>query len=267
MTPPDRVASVATAASPDAPWRAPAATATVDLVVPAYNEARIIEPSLATIHAHIAREDGYRWQIVVVDNGSTDGTPDVAERAADELGTITVLRLADKGRGGALRAAWSQSDADVVAYMDADLSTDLLALGPLVDAIVVGGADVAIGSRLTPGAQLVRRPGRDVLSRGYNLLLRLVLGARFRDAQCGFKALSAPAARALLPLVEDDGWFFDTELLVAAQRSGLTIAEVPVRWTDDADSRVEIVSTVLSDLRGVGRVFWRRPRVVMGVDR
>jgi glycosyltransferase involved in cell wall biosynthesis len=269
MTPPDHVASVATAAAPGLPRSAfaPAVPAVVDLVVPTYNEARIIEASLAALDAHIAGEDGYRWRIVVVDNGSTDGTAAVAERVAGELGSITVVRLPRKGRGGALRAAWSSSDADVVAYMDADLSTDLAALGPLVDAVVVQGADVAIGSRLVPGAQLVRRTGRDVLSRVYNLLLRGVLQARFRDAQCGFKALSVSAARSLLPLVEDDGWFFDTELLVAAQRSGLTIVELPVHWTDDTDSRVEVLPTVLSDLRGVWRVWWHRPRVARREDR
>ena len=237
----------------------------VEIVVPVYNEARIIERSLAAVHEHLTGQGRYRWRIVVVDNGSTDGTAAAAERAAHALGSTTLVRLAHKGRGGALRAAWSTSDADIVAYMDADLSTDLAGLVPLVDAVATGRADVAIGSRLAPGAQLVRRPGRDLLSRGYNVLLRLVLRARFRDAECGFKALNASVARALLPLVEDDGWFFDTELLVVAQRSGLAVVEVPVRWTDDSDSRVAVLATVVADLRGVWRLFWHR-RLLAGEE-
>ena len=239
-------------------------TVSVDLVVPVHNEAHVVGSTVGVLHAFAGEHLPYDWRITVVDNASTDGTRRVVEAVAHALDRVGLARLEWKGRGGALRHAWSTSPADVLVYMDADLSTGLEALLPLVDAIVVDGADVAIGSRLVSGAQLERRRTRDVLSRGYNRMLRTVLRTNFRDAQCGFKAVRADVARALLPLVLDDGWFFDTELLVTAQRSGLVIVELPVRRIDDSDSRVEIVPTVLADLRGVGRLLWRQPRLPAG---
>ncbi|HET6908610.1 MAG TPA: GtrA family protein, partial [Mycobacteriales bacterium] len=166
-----------------------------------------------------------------------------------------VLQLPEKGRGRALRAAWASSDARVVAYMDVDLSTDLAALAPLVAPLLSGHSDIAIGTRLTRGAHVVRGPKRELISRTYNLILHTVLRTRFSDAQCGFKAIRTDRARELLPLVVDEKWFFDTELLVLAERRGLRIHEVPVDWTDDPDSRVDIVSTAVDDLRGVARMF------------
>jgi len=165
-----------------------------------------------------------------------------------------VLHLDAQGRGLALRTAWSRSEADVVAYMDVDLSTDLNALLPLLAPLLSGHSDVAIGTRLARGARVIRGPRREIISRGYNLLLHAALGTGFSDAQCGFKALRADAARALLPLTGDSGWFFDTELLVLAERAGLRIHEVPVDWIDDPDSRVRIISTALADLRGIIRL-------------
>src|SRR5439155_19696948 len=162
-----------------------------------------------------------------------------------------------KGRGRALRAAWSASRATVVAYMDVDLSTDLGALLPLVAPLLSGHSDVAIGTRLASGARVVRGPKRELISRSYNLILRTTLRANFSDAQCGFKAMRADVARALLPLVEDEGWFFDTELLVLTEHNGLRIHEVPVDWVDDPVSRVDIVSTAADDLRGVWRLLRR----------
>lgn len=230
----------------------------VDIVVPALNEAHVLGRTLPLLHAFLEERCAPDWRIVVVDNGSTDDTAAVAEQVAETHHAIQVRRLDRKGRGGALRAAWTGSEADVVAYMDADLSTGLDALPALIDRIVEGGADVAIGSRLVPGSRVDRGLLRDVLSRGYNGLLRAVLRVSFRDAQCGFKAVRADVARGLLPLVDDDGWFFDTELLVIAERSGLRIVEVPVDWVDDSDSRVRILPTVLSDLRGVVRLLAQR---------
>jgi hypothetical protein len=167
---------------------------------------------------------------------------------------VRTLYLADKGRGRALRAAWSVTDADVVAYTDVDLSTSLEALLPLVAPLLSGHSDLAIGSRLATGARVVRGAKRELISRTYNLLLRVALKNSFSDAQCGFKAIRTDTARRLLPFVDDQSWFFDTELLVLAERSGLRIYEVPVDWVDDPDSRVNIVSTVAADLRGVARL-------------
>ena len=167
---------------------------------------------------------------------------------------MRVVHLPDKGRGRALRTVWLVSDAQVLAYLDVDLSTDLSALLPLVAPLVSGHSHLAIGTRLSRTSRVVRGPKREVISRCYNLLLRGTLAARFSDAQCGFKAIRADAARELLPLVEDTGWFFDTELLVLAERAGLRIHEVPVDWVDDPDSRVDIVATAIADLRGVARL-------------
>jgi putative flippase GtrA len=193
-------------------------------------------------------------RITIADNASTDSTWSLAQRLAAELPGVRAVHLAEKGRGGALRAVWSTSEAPVLAYMDVDLSTDLSALLPLVAPLLSGHSDLAIGSRISRHARVVRGPKRELLSRGYNLILHSVLTTRFSDAQCGFKAVRADRARQLLPHVKDNGWFFDTELLVLAERSGLRIHEVPVDWVDDPDSRVDVVTTAVADLKGVARL-------------
>ena len=240
-----------------APPALPAAR--IDIVVPVHNEEAALQDSIRRLHAFLSHELPYAWRIVIADNASTDATPAMARALAFELDHVAVRHLDAKGRGRALRAAWSDSDADVLCYMDVDLSTDLRALLPLVAPLVCGHSEVAIGSRLAPGARIVRGPKREVISRCYNGLLRHVLRARFSDAQCGFKAIRADAARTLLPQIQDQGWFFDTELLVLAQRRGLRIHEVAVDWIDDPDSRVDIVATALTDLRGVLRLLFASP--------
>jgi putative flippase GtrA len=179
----------------------------------------------------------------------------LAQALAEDLEGVEFLYLNRKGRGRALREVWSHSEADVVCYMDVDLSTDLRALLPLIAPLVSGHSDLAIGTRLAPGARVVRGRKRELISRAYNRLLHAAFSARFTDAQCGFKALRGDVARELLLEVEDDGWFFDTELLVLAQRRGLRIHEVPVDWVDDPDSRVDIARTALEDLRGIARLL------------
>ena len=226
----------------------------LDIVIPVYNEERDLPGSVRRLHEFLAAEVPYPARITVADNASTDGTLEVARRLADELPDVDVIHLENKGRGGALRAAWTTSPANVVAYMDVDLSTDLTALMPLVAPLISGHSDVAIGSRLSPSSRVVRGPKREFVSRSYNLILRGALGAKFSDAQCGFKAMRADVARQLLPLVADTGWFFDTEVLVIAERAGLRIHEVPVDWIDDPDSRVDIVATAIEDLKGCWRV-------------
>jgi putative flippase GtrA len=226
----------------------------LDIVIPVYNEERDLPGSVRRLHEFLATEVPYTARITVADNASTDGTLEVARRLADELSDVEVLHLPSKGRGGALRTAWTTSTANVVAYMDVDLSTDLTALMPLVAPLISGHSDVAIGSRLSASSRVVRGPKREFISRSYNLILRSALGARFSDAQCGFKAMRSEVARQLLPLVADTGWFFDTELLVIAERAGLRIHEVPVDWIDDPDSRVDVVATAIADLKGCWRV-------------
>ncbi|MFL5846624.1 MAG: glycosyltransferase [Solirubrobacteraceae bacterium] len=227
----------------------------IDIVVPVYNEEAVLERSVGRLHRFLSEGFPFSWRIVLADNASTDGTPLVARRLARELPGVVSLRLEAKGRGRALRAAWSGSTARAVCYMDVDLSTDLRALLPLVAPLLSGHSDVAIGTRLAPGSRVVRGPKRELISRGYNRILRTALRARFTDAQCGFKAVSAGALAALLPDIEDQGWFFDTELLVLAQRRGMRIHEVPVDWVDDPDSRVAIVRTAVTDLQGVARLM------------
>ncbi len=237
------------------PTRRPTRALDVEIVVPVFNEEAALERSVRCLHRFLTDEFPFSWRIVVADNASTDATPVIAASLAASLPGVSVLRLERKGRGRALRAAWSTSEAEVVAYMDVDLSTDLRALLPLVAPLMSGHSDLAIGSRLARGARVVRGPKREVISRGYNHILHTVLRARFSDAQCGFKAARTVALGVgLLDDVRDDGWFFDTELLVLAQRRGLRIHEVPVDWVDDPDSRVRIVRTAIEDLRGVTRL-------------
>jgi putative flippase GtrA len=226
----------------------------LDVVVPVHNEENDLEGCIRRLHDQLAGTFPYRFRITVADNASTDRTLEIALRLAAELAEVAVVHVAEKGRGRALHTVWSTSDAPVLAYMDVDLSTDLAALAPLVAPLLSGHSDLAIGSRLARGARVVRGPKRELLSRGYNLLLRGTLATRFTDAQCGFKAIRADVAARLLPHVTDTGWFFDTELLVLAERTGLRIHEVPVDWVDDPDSRVDIVATALADLRGIVRL-------------
>ena len=227
----------------------------LEVVIPVHDE-EVALPRAVTALTEYLDTLPWTWRITIADNASTDGTPLVARRLARADGRVRVVRLEEKGRGRALKRVWESSDADVLLYMDVDLSTDLNALMPLVAPIVSGHSDLAIGTRLTRGSRVVRGPRRELISRVYNTILRRTLRTRFTDAQCGFKAIRRDVARVLLPMVEDDTWFFDTELLVLAERSGLRIHEVPVDWVDDPDSRVDVVRTAIDDLRGIRRLGW-----------
>jgi len=232
---------------------APPATV-VDIVLPVYNEEADLARNVLRLHEYLECQSAFAFRITIADNASSDDTWAVAQRLAESVPRVTALHLDEKGRGRALKAAWSRSDAAVLVYMDIDLSTDLAAVLPLVAPLVSGHSDLAIGTRLSRSSLVQRGPKREFISRSYNRITRLALRSRFSDAQCGFKAISAESARALLPWIEDDGWFFDTELLVVAERAGLRIHEVPVDWTDDPDSRVDIVPTAVADLKGIARL-------------
>jgi glycosyltransferase involved in cell wall biosynthesis len=227
----------------------------LDIVVPVYNEQSILADSVHRLHRHLREDFPFSARITIADNASIDDTAQIATELAAELSDVRVVRVPEKGRGRALHAVWSTSDAPVLVYMDVDLSTDLAALAPLVAPLASGHSDLAIGTRLGRGSRIVRGAKREVISRCYNLILKSALAARFSDAQCGFKAIRADVAERLLPHVTDTGWFFDTELLVLAERSGLRIHEVPVDWVDDLDSRVDIVATAAADLKGIGRLL------------
>ncbi|GGG23466.1 putative glycosyltransferase [Rhodococcoides trifolii] len=230
------------------------AVATLEVVIPVYNEERDLETCIRRLHFFLTTTVPYASRITIADNASTDSTLEVARRLEAEIDGVRVRHLGEKGRGRALKAVWLESEADVVAYMDVDLSTDLNGLMPLVAPLVSGHSDLAIGSRLAKQSRVVRGAKREFISRSYNLILRTSLRAKFSDAQCGFKAIRTDVARELLPLVQDNGWFFDTELLVLAEKVGLRIHEVPVDWVDDPNSSVHIVDTAVQDLKGCWRV-------------
>jgi putative flippase GtrA len=227
----------------------------LDIVVPVHNEQASLEPSIRRLHSYLTDAMPLTWRITIADSGSKDSTWSLACGLARQLTGIRLLRIDQNGRGRALRAAWQSSDATVLAYMDVDLSTDLAALLPLVAPLLTGHSDLAIGTRLARSSRVVRGPKRETISRCYNAILRTTLRAGFSDAQCGFKAIRGERARVLLPKVQDEAWFFDTELLVLAERSGLRIHEVPVDWVDDPHSTVDIAATAIADLHGVARLM------------
>lgn len=214
----------------------------------------MLEDSITTIREFLRNKFPFPARIVIADNGSTDGTGELAGRLAARFDDVRCLHIDRPGRGRALRRAWAQSDADIMAYTDVDISTDLAALEKLCRGIWEEGHDLATGSRLLRNSQVERGIRREVISRIYNLLVRWSVGVHFSDAQCGFKAVSREVARDLVPRVEDDSWFFDTELLVLAEKLGYRIKDVPVRWTDDQDSRVRVLRTAVDDIRGLRRV-------------
>jgi glycosyltransferase involved in cell wall biosynthesis len=228
---------------------------TVDIVIPVLNEQVALRPSVETLRAFLMDHCPYAWRIVIADNASTDRTPEIcAELKQCYPGQVDFVRLEQKGRGRALRAAWSQSTADVVCYMDVDLSTNLRALPPLLAALIHSDYDLATGSRLMHGAIVTRQWRRELISRAYNTMIRLLFWHRFRDAQCGFKGATRRAVEDLLPQVKDQAWFFDTELLLKGERQGYRIFELPVEWIEDLDTRVKIVDTAWKDIKGLVRV-------------
>ena len=236
--------------------------ATVDIVIPVLNEESALPVCLEKLYAFVEQHPGRDWSVIVADNGSTDGTTEIASELTRQYKNLSVTRLDRRGRGRALKKAWSESGADVRVYMDVDLSTDLKALPPLVSAIADEGYDIAIGSRLAKGSEVVDRTlKREITSRGYNVLIHVFFPfPGFRDAQCGFKAVSRKTADNLIPLIRDNAWFFDTELLLLAGKSGYRIKEIPVHWEDDPDTRVKIVSTAWEDVKGLLRLrFKGRP--------
>ena len=237
--------------------------ARVDVVLPVYNEEHVLERSVRTLHLFLGENLPHQWRIIIADNGSRDRTFAIGERLGQELGQIEAWHIPEAGRGRALTRAWLDSEADVLAYMDIDLSTDLEAFPRLVSAVAEQGYDIAAGTRLGPGTETTRSLKRETLSRGFVLLINVLFGTRLRDTQCGFKAIRRECAQKLLPFVKDTGWFWDTELLLLAAKGGWRVTFVPVRWVEDTDSRVKVVSTVWRDLKGLARMRrfdWSRAR-------
>jgi glycosyltransferase involved in cell wall biosynthesis len=231
----------------------------VDVVIPCYNEVTVLRGSVERTLKLFDANPQYAWRVVVADNGSNDGTGKLAQELEAQDARVHAHLLTIKGRGIALREAWTMSTADVVSYMDVDLSTDIEHLPKLISMIVDGGCDVAIGSRLARGSRTDRQLKREITSRGYVLMIRATFPRlRITDAQCGFKALSRKAVESVVPKIENTMWFFDTEMLILAQQAGLRICELPVRWVEDRDSKVNIVKTAAEDVRGLVRMRFRR---------
>jgi len=227
----------------------------VNIVIPVLNEEKALPKCVVSLRQFLGEYLPYEFRIVIADNGSTDQTPDIAEELSQEHSDVSWTRLEIRGRGRALRKSWLESDADILTYMDVDLSTGLDAFPALVRAIVDEGYDLAIGSRLMRGSVVKKRSfKREVTSRTYNLIIKAMFLTRFSDAQCGFKAISRNAAQFLVPKVEDQGWFFDSELLILAEKGGFCIKDVPVEWVDDPDSRVRVIKTATDDLKGLLRL-------------
>jgi len=226
----------------------------VDIVIPVLNEEKGLPQSMMILsqflHDNLSRNP---WRIVIADNGSTDNTGSVSEMLAQKYPGISYVYIPQRGRGRALRTAWLESDADIVSYMDVDLSTNLNSFPRLIQAIEEG-YDIAIGSRLSARAKVRRSLKREVISRSYNMMIKSLFFVSFSDAQCGFKAVSRNAAQALVPLVENNNWFFDTELLIIAAKRGFRIREIPVDWVEDPDSRVKVLRTAWEDFKGLMRL-------------
>ena len=235
--------------------------ATVDIVIPVFNEEQALPRSIVILADFLKTNLRNPWQIVIADNASTDKTQSVSEMLCERYAGVNYVHIPRKGRGRALRAAWLDSTADIVSYMDVDLSTDLSHFPQLIESLQQG-YHVAVGSRLSKGSRVTRSLKREAVSRGYNLLIKSMFFTPFRDAQCGFKALTRQAARAIVPHVKNDNWFFDTELLIVAAKRGYRIKQVPVKWDDDPNSTVNIAGTAAEDLKGLLRLrFGGIPRI------
>ncbi|MFZ2025233.1 MAG: glycosyltransferase [Microgenomates group bacterium] len=232
----------------------------LDIVIPVYNEEEELEAHTETLitflHSYLP---DFTWTITIADNASTDKTPVISKMLAKNHVFVHTLRLEQKGRGRAVKKAWMETNADVHCYMDVDLSTDLKHLPPLVRSLQ-RGYDIAIGTR---NARASRVYGRSVLrtftSKMYIAIIKMLFFVKFGDAQCGFKAITDESAKMLLPHVVDNAWFFDSELLILAEKLGYRIYEEPVTWIDNPGSTVRVIKTATGDLDGLKRLFTTRP--------
>lgn len=234
----------------------------VDIAIPVYNEEKQLRKSIAKLRTFVADKQlaNYKINIIIVNNASVDSTVPIGKSLAKQYRNVQFLSLRKRGRGRALIACWRQSKADVLAYMDADLSADLSFLKHLIDAVAKKGADIAIGSRLAKGAKVSGRTFvRELMSRGYNLLIRILFRVSFRDAQCGFKAVSRQAFQRFASLIKNRNWFFDSEMLIIASKAGFLIEEIPIFWRDDPGSTVKVAKTAKEDLLGLLRLTRTKP--------
>ncbi|HJN59260.1 MAG: glycosyltransferase [Dehalococcoidia bacterium] len=228
---------------------------TLDIVFPVFNESKILKKSVETLHTFLSNRISIDWKIVIAENGSTDETLKIARFLSNNYSNVIVRSYEEPGRGRAVKDSWLLSNADLVSYMDVDLSTDLEALIVSLEHMNSDDFDILIGSRLLKDSKVYGRSfKRDFISKTYSLIFRIILGTKFKDAQCGFKIAKRESILDVLKNVKDNGWFFDTELLYKSEKSGLSIKEIPVIWRDDRDSKVKILSTIIKDLIGLLRI-------------
>jgi len=231
--------------------------ATLSVVLPAYNEVNRLEVAVAKI-SQALKEDEYPYEIIIAEDGSTDGTAEKAEELAQKNSCVKHIHREKRlGRGTALSNAFRQCNGEVFVYMDLDLSTDLKSLKPLVDAIIIEGYDFSTGSRMLPESRVERTLGRSISSKSYNFLVRHMLDSKVKDHQCGFKALRKEAVLSLLNEVEATHWFWDTEILVRAHRHGFKIKEIPVNWTSGEDTKVNLAKDSWSMFWEVTSLWWK----------
>jgi glycosyltransferase involved in cell wall biosynthesis len=233
----------------------------VEITIPVYNEEKELEKHIAILYGFCDKNlKSYDWHITIADNASTDKTSLIASALQKKFPQVSNFRLEQKGRGRAVKKAWIQSGRDLCVYMDLDLSTDLIHLPKLLSALQ-NGYDIAIGSRLARGAKVEGRTFmRELTSRALNFFfIQFFFHTHFTDAQCGFKGITKKAASDLIPKVEDNGWFFDGELLIIAEKRGYKIYEEPVHWVDNPGSTVRLISTISGDIKTMVRLLVNRP--------
>lgn len=233
----------------------------VEITVPVYNEEKELGKNITILYNFCNKElINYNWHITIADNASNDNTPIIGATLSQKFSNLSLFRLEQKGRGRAVKRVWSQSGADYCVYMDLDLSTDLIHLPKLLEALNKG-YDIAIGSRLARGAKVEGRTFlRELTSRTLNFIfIKVLFQTRFTDAQCGFKAVTRKVVENLIPHIKDNEWFFDGELLIVGGKSGYKIYEEPVHWVDNPGSTVRLISTIWNDLSAMFRLFKTRP--------
>jgi glycosyltransferase involved in cell wall biosynthesis len=232
----------------------------LNVVIPVYNEESELEGSVKTLTDYLEGNlHDFEWSVTIADNASTDATWKIAKRLEKTIKGVHAVHLDQKGRGLAVKKAWQESDVDIVSYMDVDLSTDLKHFPPLVRSLL-RGYDLAIGSRNVRGSRVFKREGlRTITSKGYIFLIKFFFWVHFSDAQCGFKAITRRVVKEVIPYVEDNEWFFDTELLLLSEKMGYRIYEEAVTWIDNPGSTVRVMKTAQGDLKGLWRMFLTRP--------
>ena len=233
---------------------------TLNVVIPVYNEEKELQASVTTLCTFLHQNlKDFDWKVIIADNASADKTFHIARELADKNKKVYAYHLDQKGRGRAVKTVWKKYLSDVNSYMDVDLSTDLKHFPPLVRSLV-RGYDIAIGSRNANGARVYGRNYlRTLTSKVYIHLIKFFFWVNFSDAQCGFKAVSRRIVTDVLPHIEDNEWFFDSELLIVAEKSGYRIYEEPVTWIDNPGSTVRVMKTAQGDLQGLFRLYMQRP--------